>query len=405
MMTVVAAGMLISVLVDVSIAVLVTAILAVLSGLLMNHEIRFSVMTLVSGLAGIHSVLNIRDRNSLLRATLVVAAVNLAMVWMLGGLLGDTLGEVEKGSAWAVLAACIGIGIFWFGIAILEKPFGVLTHVGLLELSSSEHPLLRQLALAAPGTYAHSIAVGNLADAAAGAIGADALFCRVASYYHDVGKTKRPHCFVENQRSDNIHDRLNPSLSALIIAAHVRDGIELAAEFKLPQQIRNVIQEHHGTSLIRYFYHMATHTAGVATVHDPILEQHFRYEGPKPQSRESGIIMLSDAVEAAARSLDRGSHARIQTLVESVVHDKLTDGQLDECNLTLKDIQKIQAAFVRSLAGMFHGRVEYPDTNESRDLLREEPANPNDEHPNIESDVHAVTHAAPRRRGSKNAPR
>lgn len=360
MMAVVAAGMLITVLLNAPLAMLVTALLSVQSGLILNHEIRFPVMTIVSSLVGIYSVSNIRDRTHLLRATCAIAAANLAMVWVLGGLLNDTLKEVVTGSAWAVAAAIFATAIFAFGVMILEKPFGILTHVWLLELSASEHPLLRDLCLRAPGTYAHSIMVGTLAEAAAEAVGADTLFCRVASYYHDIGKMRRPHCFVENQRAENIHDRLNPSLSALIIAAHVRDGLELADRYRLPRPIKDIIAEHHGTSLIRYFYHQALAGGGSAP-RDPILEQHFRYDGPRPQTRESGIIMLADTVEAAARSLERPTTARIQSLVESLIHDKLTDGQLDECDLTFKDIRKIQAAFVHILSAMLHGRIDYPE--------------------------------------------
>jgi cyclic-di-AMP phosphodiesterase PgpH len=361
MMMVVAAGMIITVLLNAPLAILVTGLLSVQSGLIMNHELRFSVMTMISSLVGIYSVSNIRDRGHLLRATVALAVTNLALVWVIGGLLGDTLEEVVKGSAWAVLAAGIGIGLFWFAVALLEKPFGILTHAWLLELSASEHPLLRQLCITAPGTYAHSIMVGNLAEAAAEAVGADTLFCRVASYYHDAGKLRRPHCFVENQHSENIHDRLNPSLSALIISSHVRDGLELAEEHKLPRQIRAVIAEHHGTSLIRYFYHQAISCGQGETRPDALLEQHFRYDGPRPQTRESGIIMLADTVEAAARCLDKPSPARIQGLVEALVHDKLTDGQLDECDLTFREIGKIQGAFVRVLSAMLHGRIDYPD--------------------------------------------
>lgn len=360
MMTVVSAGMLITVLLDAPLATLITALLSVQTGLIISHEVRFTVMTLVSGLVGIFSVSNIRDRSHLLKATLAIASANVALVWLLGGLLGDTLREVLLGSVWALAAAAIAIAIFWFGVAVLEKPFGILTHVWLLELSSSERPLLRELCIKAPGTYAHSIMVGNLAEAAAEAVGANSLFCRVASYYHDIGKMRRPHCFVENQRAGNIHERLNPSLSALIIAAHVRDGLQLADEHRLPRQIKAIIAEHHGTSLIRYFYNQAV-LEGCGGLADPVLEQHFRYDGPKPQTRESGIIMLADSVEAAARCLDRPTPARLQSLVETLVHEKLADGQLDECDLTLKDIRTIQASFVRVLSGMLHNRIDYPE--------------------------------------------
>lgn len=375
MMMVVAAGMMVAVLMDLPLAILVTALLSVQSGLIMNHELRFSVMTLISSLVGIYSVSEMRDRQHLLRAIAAVAATNLALVWVLGGLLGDTLREVVSGSAWAVFAAAIGVGVFWFGIIALEKPFGILTHAWLLELSASEHPLLRELCLTAPGTYAHSIMVGNLAEAGAEAIGANALFCRVASYYHDVGKMRNPQFFVENQHAENVHNRLKPSLSALVIASHVRDGVEMAIQHKLPAQIVAVVAEHHGTSLIQYFYNRALEEGGAEARHDPVLEQHFRYDGPRPQTRESGIIMLADTIEAAIRCLDKPTPARIQGRIEELVHQKLADGQLDECDLTFKDIQKIQAAFARLLSAMLHGRVAYPNLSKPSPGLIEQGLN------------------------------
>ncbi|MEP6757508.1 MAG: HDIG domain-containing metalloprotein [Chthonomonadales bacterium] len=360
LMMVVAAGMIITLLLNSQLAIVITALLSVLSGLIMNHELRFAVMTLMSSLVGIFSVTNIRARGHLVRATVAIAAMSIGMVWILGGLQGDTQSEMAAGSAWAVVSAAFAVGIFWFAVTVLERPFGILTHAWLLELSASDHPLLRELCVTAPGTYAHSIMVGNLAEAAAEAIKADALFCRVASYYHDVGKMRRPHCFVENQIGDNIHDSLNPSLSALIIASHVRDGVEIATSHKLPAQIKAIISEHHGTTLIRYFYHQALANSQEAKP-DPILEQHFRYEGPKPQRKESGIIMLADTVEAAARCLDKPSPSRIESLVESLIHEKMTDGQLDECDLTFRDIDQIRSAFVRLLNAMLHSRIDYPD--------------------------------------------
>jgi len=361
MITVTAAGMLLTVLINPQIAILVTALLSVQSGIMLQHEIRFPLITFFSSLTGIYCVLRIQRRMQLIRTILIMAGVNLLLVWMLGGLLGDSLRDFKINTAWAIVAAIISVGIFWICVTVLEKPFDILTHVWLLELSSSEQPLLRKLCLTAPATYAHSIMVGNLAEAAGEAIGADALFCRVASYYHDVGKIRRPQCYVENQRNENIHDHLNPSLSALIIASHVREGIELAEEYKLPAQFKAVIAEHHGTSLIRYFYHQALHASGLTdATADPILQEHFRYDGPRPQTRESGIIMLADSVEAAARTLDKPSPARLKGLVEAIIHDKLTDGQLDECDLTFKDIARIQSEFVKILTAMLHGRIDYP---------------------------------------------
>ncbi len=367
LMMVVAAAMIISVLLNPQLAILVAALLSGQSGLIMNHELRFALMTLVSSLSGIYSVTNIRARGHLLRATTVIAFANVSLVWILGGLLSDPVGEMVSGSVWAVISAAFATCLFWFAVTFLERPFGILTHAWLLELSLQDHPLLRELCLTAPGTYAHSVMVGNLAEAAAEEIGADALFCRVASYYHDIGKINRPHCFIENQHGDNIHMRLNPSLSALIISSHVKDGLELATRYRLPDQIKAIVCEHHGTSLIRYFYNQALATSGEDR-HDPILEQHYRYEGPKPQSRESGIIMLADTVEAALRTLDKPSQPRIQSRVQTLIQDIMNDGQLDECDLTFKDIRKIEEAFSRQLCAMYHARIDYPEIGKSDSL-------------------------------------
>jgi hypothetical protein len=202
--------------------------------------------------------------------------------------------------------------------------------------------------------------VGNLAVAAAEAIGADPLLCRVGAYYHDLGKMRRAEFFVENQGGgDNAHDKLNPSLSALVVTAHVKDGLEIAEQEKLPPIVKAFITEHHGTSLIRYFYHQ--HTCGDCSDAAPGLEQHFRYAGPKPQSRETAILMLADGVEAASRTLERPTLGRIEDLVDKIINAQLQDGQLDECDLTLRDLRGIRNAFVHLLGGMLHNRIEYPE--------------------------------------------
>lgn len=207
-----------------------------------------------------------------------------------------------------------------------------------------------------PGTYAHSLMVGNLAHAAAEAIRADGLLARVAAYYHDLGKMNRPEFFIENQsNAENIHDRLAPSMSALILISHVKDGLEMAAAVGLPPRVCDVIQQHHGTSLMKYFYHRATGGA-----QDPTLEAQFRYAGPKPQTKEAAILMLADSVEAASRTLDKPTPARIADFVARMVEDKRADGQLDECDLTLRDLKTIQDVFARTLSGTLHARVEYP---------------------------------------------
>lgn len=359
MMSVAAAGMLVSVLLDRNLAVMVVALLSVQSGLIMNHEIRFTIMTLMSSLVGIISVGNARSKINLLSVAAALASANLALVWLLGLLLRDSMPELLSGSAWAGGSALFATFLFWFGVLVLEKPFGILTHTTLLELSSFDRPLLQHLCAVAPGTYAHSIMVGTLAEAGAQAIGADALLSRVGGYYHDIGKTKRPEFFVENQRRENVHSRLSPSLSALIITAHVRDGVEMAKEHRLPDEIRDIITQHHGTTLISYFYHQALADNGSDEV-PPGLEERFRYPGPKPQTREAALVMLADSVEAAARCQEKPTPERLASLIASIVRGKIEDRQLDECDLTFRDLKRISDAFLHVLIAMMHGRINYP---------------------------------------------
>ncbi len=360
MSSVAAASMLVCVLLDVHLAVLIAALLSVQSGLIMNHEIRFTVMTLMGSLVGISCVDTLRRQSNLPRIAFILSATNAGMVWLLGMLLNDSVQELLTGSGWAVGSAVFATFLFWTGITLLEKPFGILTHTTLLELSQFDNPLLQQLCAVAPGTYAHSIMVGTLSEAGANAIGANGLLCRVGGYYHDVGKMKRPDFFVENQRKENVHGRLSPSLSALIITAHVRDGLELAKQHRLPKEIRDIIAEHHGTTLIRYFYHQALMDCGGADEAPPGLEERFRYPGPRPQSRESAVVMLADTVEAATRTLDKPSPERLEAMIHSLVHDKLDDGQMDACDLTFKDIKSIMDAFMHVLRAMMHERIDYP---------------------------------------------
>ncbi|MEG3071277.1 MAG: HDIG domain-containing protein [Candidatus Syntrophopropionicum ammoniitolerans] len=208
--------------------------------------------------------------------------------------------------------------------------------------------------------YHHSIIVGNLAEAAADSLGDDSLLVRAGAYYHDIGKIKRPYFFIENQMgAENPHDKLTPSLSTLILTSHVKDGVEMAKEHKLPQGIIDIIEQHHGTGLVSYFYHKALESDRPETV----TEEEFRYEGPKPRSRAAAIVMLADAVEAAVRSLQSPTQGRVEGLVRTIIKDKLNDGQLEECDLTFKDLDVIANSFLRVLTGVFHSRIEYPEMN------------------------------------------
>ena len=365
------AGMLTAILLNPQVAVLVVALLSTTSGLAMNHELRWAVAALISSLVAIYSVSDIRHRSDMTRAAVAVSTVNLAMVWLIGRISGDPMSDLLIGSGWAGVGGLSSIGLFWLGTAVLEKPFGITTHIRLLELSDTNNPILKRLLMEAPGTYSHSVFVANLGARAAEVIGADALLVRVASYYHDVGKMRRPHFFVENQHVENAHDRLNPSLSALVIRSHTKDGLELAKEYRLPPLICELLSQHHGTSLVRYFYHQAAEESNGSTV----LEQQFRYDGVKPQSKEAAILMLSDACEAASRSLSKPTPGHIEDLVKEIIAEKLSDGQLDESELTFKDISRISESFVRTLTSMLHARIEYPEPTEGKKAVGNGSAN------------------------------
>jgi putative nucleotidyltransferase with HDIG domain len=252
-----------------------------------------------------------------------------------------------------VLSSLLAVGSF----ALLGRMFGILTSMQLLELANPTQPLLRRLLMEAPGTYHHSIMVGNLAERAAEVIGADSLLVRVAAYYHDIGKLERPWAFIENQADTiaNIHDTLDPVASAQVIAAHVTDGVRLAERYGLPARIREMIPQHHGTRTISFFYQQAAERA-TETV-DAAL---FTYPGPRPQSREAAILMLSDSTEAAARASRDHSREAIEQLVDRIIRQRLEEGQFDDCNLTLRDLTRIKQSFVTLLTGIYHPRIPYP---------------------------------------------
>jgi putative nucleotidyltransferase with HDIG domain len=363
-------AMLIAALLCPQVAVFVGVALALLTSVMVGAELKFAILSIVSSLVGVQSVTTIRNRAGLVRAGFTISAVNVVTALVAQGATHANLpDEIGQNVLWAAGGGFLSVMLFMFVAAWLERPFRVTTHLTLLELSDPSHPLLRRLAMEAPGTYHHSIVVGNIAEAAAEAIGADGLFCRVASLYHDVGKVIRPHFFIENQSSENLHNNINPSLSSLIVTSHVKDGVELAEEYRLPPPIIAIIREHHGTCLIKYFYHRAVTSS--TDEPSPGLEYQFRYEGPRPQTKESGIIMLADSVEAASRTLEKPTPGRIRDLIERILRDRLADGQFDECELTFKDLEKITTTMTRSLTSLLHARVEYPagDTRELKRLV------------------------------------
>ena len=279
---------------------------------------------------------------------------------------GDALGGLAGGWFVAMLVGLI--------LPVFEHLFHVTTDIRLLELSNQNLPLLRTLALEAPGTYQHSLMLGHLAEAAAEAIGADALLARVAGYYHDIGKTKMPDYFIENQpKGYNRHDRLEPSMSALIIAAHVKEGAEMARKARLPEPIVAAIREHHGTKLIRYFYQKALTKAPIRS-RAPVRENEYRHSGPKPLDRVNGILMICDAVEAASRTLIEPTPAKIRAMIQTIVDDCLRDGQFDECDLTMRDLAVIVDTLERTVSTMYHHRIDYPGFEFNRERPRRKTA-------------------------------
>jgi putative nucleotidyltransferase with HDIG domain len=252
-------------------------------------------------------------------------------------------------------------GIFVAGITpLFETLFNYTTDIKLLELANLNQPIFQRMIMEAPGTYHHSIIVASLVEAAAEAIGANPLLAKVSAYYHDVGKIKKPQYFIENQQNgENKHVKLSPKMSSLIITTHVKEGCELASKVKLGTQITNIIREHHGTSVVSYFYEKAKKDRDPSIRSLP--ESDFRYAGPKPQSREAGLVLLGDVIEASSRTLSNPTPARIKSLVRERIERVLMDGQLDDCELTLHDLNKIAENFMRILNGIFHQRIDYPD--------------------------------------------
>jgi putative nucleotidyltransferase with HDIG domain len=266
--------------------------------------------------------------------------------------------EAFRQAAFAFLCGPLMAGL----LPIVEKAFGVQTDLSLLELSDMSHPLLRQLAQRAPGTYNHSISVAALAESAAESIGAHGLLVRVGAIFHDIGKMFKPNYFVENQvPGANRHDTLQPGMSTLIIIAHVKDGADLARRHRLPRRVIDFIEQHHGTTLVEYFFRQATKRSEESEDRDEVSESNFRYPGPKPQTREAAVLMIADAVESASRALVEPTASRLQNLVDQIAMKKLLDGQFDECGLTLLELDTIKRSLIKSLTAIYHGRIKYPD--------------------------------------------
>lgn len=356
-----AGSMLVAILLNPQVAYLFTFVAAVFVGMLsQGTPVPFVANAFVSGAVGVLWVSRLNQTGDLARSGLYIAGVNtltiITMSMLYTGMTGTMiLTGVFFGILNGFLSAILTIGL----LPYLETVFSVTSMVKLLELSNPNQELLRKLLVEAPGTYHHSIMVGNLAESAAERIGAHPLTVRVGAYYHDIGKLKRPYFFVENQlASDNPHEKIAPSLSALIITSHIKDGVEMAREKRLPPQIIDFIEQHHGDSLVKYFYSRALEEDKEGNVN----QETFRYEGPKPQSKEVALVMLADSVEAAVRSLQDPTQGRIEGMVRRIIKERLNDGQLDECDLTFRDLNIIAESFSKVLTGVYHSRIEYPET-------------------------------------------
>ncbi|HLQ46876.1 MAG TPA: HDIG domain-containing protein, partial [Planctomycetaceae bacterium] len=287
--------------------------------------------------------------------TAIVKAHSLNVLWHDHTLLLHSL----RGAGWCLAAGYIVAG----SLPFIEATFGIVTDISLLELSHVSHPLLQELVRRAPGTYNHSITVATLAEAAAEKIGANGLLVRVGAYFHDIGKMFKPSYFVENMSEGcaSKHEHLNPAMSTLIIIGHVKDGADLAEEHNLPRPIIDFIEQHHGTTLVQYFYHAASRAAEAQRDAFEVEESSFRYPGPKPQTREAGVLMLADTAESASRTLSEPTSKRIESLVREITMDKLLDGQFEESTLTLSEINTIQDSLTMSLISIFHTRIKYPE--------------------------------------------
>lgn len=357
------APMLVRSLINERFAVLITVVTAAVAGVVFQEgysavlQMEIALYILFGGLAGLYIIQGAEKRTQLLQTSMSVAVVNVIFMafyllmtqssYGLSELLFYAIAAITSG----LLSGALTIGLLPF----FESAFGIISAMKLIELSNPNHPLLKKILTETPGTYHHSVMVANLADAACESIGADGLLARVGCYYHDIGKTKRPGFFIENQMSHaNPHDSLPPETSRDIILAHGTDGAKMLRKYKMPKEIIEIAEQHHGTSLLKYFYVKAKEEGKV------INEDDYRYSGPKPQKKETAIISIADSVEAAVRSMKEPTHEKIQEIVHTIVKDKLQDGQFDDCDLTIKELKTVERVLCETLNGIFHSRIEYP---------------------------------------------
>ncbi len=360
-------GMILTIAYERRFAIGVASMHGILVTVALSQAVTFFVILWVGVMTASFLLDDIRTRSKLIEVGGMAALAMMAAAAAAGLLAYDSPGFILRNCLYTG-AAGLAVGFIVLGILpFVERSFRITTSMTLLELADMSHPLLKRLAVDAPGTYSHSLQVSNLAEAAAETVGANSLLCRVASYYHDIGKINKPDYFVENQAGrENRHMTLTPSVSTTIIKNHVKDGVALAREYNVPSSIIPFIEQHHGTTLIEYFYRRACSEDEQKAPDGPAPADHdFRYDGPKPRSRETAILMLADAVESATRAMEDPDYSRVERLVHKLAVARLQDGQFDECDLTMRDLEQLERSMVKTLLSIYHGRIQYPSTEET----------------------------------------
>jgi cyclic-di-AMP phosphodiesterase PgpH len=362
--------MLISILLNFEVAVVINCVLTVSISLLLRGDYKFLHMGLICGVISAFLVTKAHQRSKLSMNGALLGLINVVFIVFFNFIDKSDLNTILTDSLVVFLNGLISMVLTIGLLPFFESVFTIVTPLKLLEISNPNHPLLKKLLIEAPGTYHHSLMVGNLAEVATEDLGGNALLARAGAYFHDVGKLKRPDLFKENQFTDNPHERMTPNLSTVVITSHTNDGVEIATKYKLPLVIKDIIKQHHGTTLVAYFYYKALNLNDG----DEIKQDAYRYEGPKPQTKEAAIVMLADSVEAAVRSMTDKTEAKIEVLIRKIIKDKLDDGQLDKCQLTLADLDTIANSFMRVLSGYFHAREQYPEIKDTikKDIFIEE---------------------------------
>ena len=349
---------LLTLLLDYKTSLVINSLNILLVSVVVGFSPHIIILSIVNVIIGSTMLRKLQQRNDILYSTIYIAGVSALVTLSTGMLLSNNLTGIFIDTGFVILGSIMS-GVLAVGfLPFLESTFDIVTNIKLLEMSNPNHPLMKRLLMEAPGTYHHSVMVANLAEVATEEVGGNPVIARIGAYYHDIGKIKRPYFFGENQMGkENPHNKITPNLSTLIIISHVKDGIELAKEYKVPKVIQDIIEQHHGTTLVKYFYYTMKNSAEKP---EDIKEEDFRYPGPTPCSKEAGILMLADSVEAAVRSINEPTKGKIEEMVNNIIKDKLHSDQLVNCDLTLRDLEKIRKCFLKVLNGIYHKRIEYP---------------------------------------------